>query len=97
VDVLRGGAENILEGLTGGYGLAVLDPPRSGCRHVVLDKILEFAPRRVVYISCNPSTLARDAQILREGGYRLESLRAFDMFPQTAHVETVALMERIEI
>ncbi|MDR2136736.1 MAG: 23S rRNA (uracil(1939)-C(5))-methyltransferase RlmD [Synergistaceae bacterium] len=93
VGVLQGRAEDVLENLPGGYGLVVLDPPRSGCQRVVLDKILEFGPRRVLYVSCNPSTLARDAKILREGGYRLKSLRAFDMFPQTTHVETVALME----
>jgi 23S rRNA (uracil1939-C5)-methyltransferase len=90
---LRGRAEDVMTALPGGYDLIVLDPPRSGCEGAVLNKILEFAPQRVLYVSCNPATLARDAKILREGGYRLQSLRAFDMFPQTVHVETVALME----
>jgi 23S rRNA (uracil1939-C5)-methyltransferase len=96
VDVVQGRAENFSGGLPGpeGYDLVVLDPPRSGCERAVLDKILAFGPRRVLYVSCNPSTLARDAKILREGGgYSLKALRAFDMFPQTVHVETVALME----
>jgi 23S rRNA (uracil1939-C5)-methyltransferase len=99
VDVVQGRAEDFL-GVSGGlpgpeeYDLVVLDPPRSGCERAVLDEILAFGPRRVLYVSCNPSTLARDAKILREGGgYRLKALRAFDMFPQTVHVETAALME----
>ncbi|MDR2180022.1 MAG: 23S rRNA (uracil(1939)-C(5))-methyltransferase RlmD [Synergistaceae bacterium] len=91
---LRGRAEDVMAALPGGYDLVVVDPPRSGCQRTVLNKILEFAPKGVLYVSCNPATLARDAKILREGGYRLQSLRAFDMFPQTVHVETVAFMER---
>jgi 23S rRNA (uracil1939-C5)-methyltransferase len=91
---LKGRAEEVMTDLPGGYDLIVLDPPRSGCEGAVLNKILEFGPKRVLYVSCNPATLARDAKILREGGYRLRSLRAFDMFPQTVHVETVAFMER---
>lgn len=90
---LRGKAEDVMTELQGNYDLVVMDPPRSGCERVVLDRILDFRPARVVYVSCNPSTLARDAKILSQGGYRLTSVRAFDMFPQTAHVETVVLME----
>ena len=94
VRVLKGRAEDLMGDLAGGYGLVVLDPPRAGCARAVLDKILEFRPKRVLYVSCNPATLARDAKILREGGgYTLKSLRAFDMFPQTTHVETIALIE----
>lgn len=94
VRVLKGRAEDLMGDLAGGYGLAVLDPPRAGCARTVLDKILEFRPERVLYVSCNPATLARDAKILREGGgYTLKSLRAFDMFPQTTHVEIIALIE----
>jgi 23S rRNA (uracil1939-C5)-methyltransferase len=92
VRVLEGKAEEADIGA--GYDLVVLDPPRAGCERAVLDKILTLGPARVVYVSCNPSTLARDAKLLRQGGYRLASVRAFDMFPQTVHVETVALMER---
>jgi 23S rRNA (uracil1939-C5)-methyltransferase len=94
VRVLEGRAEEVAPDVGTGYDLVVLDPPRAGCESAVLDKILALAPARVVYVSCNPSTLARDAKALRQGGYRLTSVRAFDMFPQTVHVETVALMER---
>jgi 23S rRNA (uracil1939-C5)-methyltransferase len=91
---LKGRAEDVMTDLPGGYDVIVLDPPRSGCERAVLNKILEFGPKNVLYVSCNPATLARDAKILGEGGYRLKFLRAFDMFPQTVHVETVASMER---
>ncbi|MDR1376803.1 MAG: 23S rRNA (uracil(1939)-C(5))-methyltransferase RlmD, partial [Synergistaceae bacterium] len=89
VRVLEGKAEDVVSDVGAGYDLVVLDPPRAGCERAVLDKILELGPARVVYVSCDPSTLARDAKILRQGGYRLTSVRAFDMFPQTVHVETV--------
>jgi 23S rRNA (uracil1939-C5)-methyltransferase len=95
VRVLEGRAEDVVPNLGTGYGLVVLDPPRAGCERAVLDKILALSPERVVYVSCNPATLGRDAGILRRGGYRLASVRAFDMFPQTVHVETVVLMESV--
>lgn len=60
----------------------------------VLEAIHAFRTPRVVYVSCNPATLARDARILAGHGYRLTSIRSFDMFPQTVHVETVAVLER---
>lgn len=92
VTPLQGKAEERIAELDG-YDLVVMDPPRTGCERAVLDRIAEVRPRRVVYVSCNPSTLARDAKILRTAGYALKSVRAFDMFPQTVHVETVALLE----
>lgn len=67
----------------------LLDPPRAGAESAVIKGILDFAPRRVTYVSCDPATLARDLKKLIAGGYAIESLRAFDLFPQTHHVETV--------
>ena len=93
VKVMRGKAEEFTAGAVEPYDLVVLDPPRGGCERGVLNKIIELEIGRVLYISCNPATLARDAKILKEGGYALKSVRAFDMFPQTAHVETAVLME----
>ena len=72
----------------------VVDPPRKGCDKVLLDSIIKVAPNRVVYVSCDPSTLARDLKILSEGGYRVEKVQPVDMFPHTSHVETVCLLSR---
>jgi 23S rRNA (uracil1939-C5)-methyltransferase len=74
--------------------IIVLDPPRKGCEAPVIEAIIETAPRAVVYISCNPDTLARDAKALRDGGYRLIELHPYDMFVHSVHVESVALFER---
>jgi 23S rRNA (uracil1939-C5)-methyltransferase len=68
----------------------LLDPPRSGAEDDAVRGILTLRPRRIAYVSCDPATLARDLKGLAAGGYRLDSLQAFDMFPQTHHVETVA-------
>lgn len=71
------------------YDTVVLDPPRTGCAPEVVASILKLAPKRIIYVSCNPATLARDLKLMASGGYALNSVRAFDMFPQTSHVETV--------
>lgn len=67
----------------------VVDPPRKGCDPRLLDTILEMHPERVVYVSCNPSTLARDLRVLEDGGYRTVEVQPVDMFPHTTHIETV--------
>ncbi|GGF96468.1 23S rRNA (uracil-C(5))-methyltransferase RlmCD [Paenibacillus albidus] len=71
----------------------VVDPPRKGCDPRLLDTILTMKPERVVYVSCNPSTLARDLRVLEDGGYRTVEVQPVDMFPHTVHVECVLLME----
>lgn len=68
----------------------VVDPPRKGCDEALLDTILKMKPNRVVYVSCNPGTLARDLRILEDGGYVTEEVQPVDMFPHTSHVECVA-------
>jgi len=68
-----------------------LDPPRKGAEPEALSAILEMAPPKIVYVSCNPPTLARDAKILAAGGYTLKKAVPADMFPNTSHVECVAL------
>ncbi len=72
----------------------VVDPPRAGLSQKVVRRIIECAPRRIVYISCNPTTLAPNAAQLAEAGWALRKVRPVDMFPQTHHVECVALLER---
>jgi len=68
----------------------VVDPPRKGCDPALLETILAIQPERVVYVSCNPSTLARDLRVLEDGGYRTVEVTPVDMFPHTGHVECVA-------
>lgn len=76
-------------------GRAVLvDPPRKGCDATVCEGIVRAGFGKIVYISCNPATLARDARYFQDNGYVLSSIRAFDMFPQTTHVETLVSLER---
>jgi len=67
----------------------LLDPPRAGAGAAVVKGIINLRPRRIAYVSCDPATLARDLRSLTENGYRLDSVAAFDMFPQTHHVETI--------
>ncbi|WP_416828888.1 23S rRNA (uracil(1939)-C(5))-methyltransferase RlmD [Ectobacillus polymachus] len=74
----------------------VVDPPRKGCGQELLDTIIAMKPKRVVYVSCNPGTLARDLRILEDGGFETKEIQPVDMFPQTMHVECCALIERIE-
>lgn len=71
----------------------VVDPPRKGCDEALLQTIIEHKPKRVVYVSCNPSTLARDLRILEDGGYKTIEITAVDMFPQTTHCECCAWLE----
>lgn len=71
-----------------------LDPPRKGCDEACLSAVLELSPKRIVYVSCDPGSLARDIKYLREGGYELQKWVGIDNFPRTGHVETVVLLSR---
>ena len=73
----------------------VVDPPRKGCDERCLSTMLAMKPRRIVYVSCDSATLARDLRILVDGGYELKRVRAFDQFPNSGHVETVALLSKL--
>lgn len=75
------------------FDLVLLDPPRSGA-YPVMRELLQARPRRVIYISCDPATLARDLVPLQHGGYRVVSSQPFDLFPQTYHLESLTLLER---
>ena len=75
--------------------VVLLDPPRAGCDKSVLKAVMRAGPRRIVYVSCGPATLARDAAVLvHQKGYRLAAAGVANMFPHTAHVESIALFER---
>jgi 23S rRNA (uracil1939-C5)-methyltransferase len=90
VQFLEGKAEEVLAQLEERPQGVILDPPRAGCHRDTLDALIRLAPRRVVYVSCDPDTLARDLEILCDGPFRLERVRPVDMFPQTHHVECIA-------
>ena len=77
--------------------VVVVDPPRKGLNADAIDALSRMAPRRIVYVSCDPATLARDVSHLKEKGYRLQSAQAADLFPRCAHVETVVLLSREKV
>lgn len=95
VEFVRGTAENILSMMYDKrikVDKIIVDPPRKGCEKEVLDTIVKMKPEIVVYVSCNPATLARDLKYLEENGYEVEEAQPVDMFPMTMHVETVTLL-----
>lgn len=76
--------------------IVIVDPPRKGCEKEVIDTIINMAPQKVVYVSCNPSTLARDIKLLESGGFKLQKVQPIDQFPWSGHVECVVLMSRVD-
>ena len=95
VEFVCGEAEKVVPEMYGKgirADVVVLDPPRKGCDRVLLDTVAQMKPERVVYVSCNPATLARDLNILDELGYRANEIQSVDMFPHTYHVEAIVLM-----
>ncbi|WP_273325955.1 23S rRNA (uracil(1939)-C(5))-methyltransferase RlmD [Vallitalea guaymasensis] len=89
------------EVITGKYNegvradVIVVDPPRKGCDRELLETIMKMQPEKVVYVSCDPGTMARDVKVLGEGGYRVEEVQPVDMFPQTVHVECVTVLRKL--
>ncbi len=95
VEYLPGKVETVLRQVRiGRHSAAILDPPRAGCEPAAVAELLRLGPERVVYVSCEPSTHARDINALVQGGYRVRRAAIVDMFPQTYHIESVALLER---
>jgi len=88
--LLTGRVDQLLDGLGPEVDAVVLDPPRSGAGRVICAGMAQRSPRVIVFVACDPAALARDTAILTDTGYRLDTLRAFDCFPQTHHVECVA-------
>jgi 23S rRNA (uracil1939-C5)-methyltransferase len=94
VELYEGNAEEVIPFLEAKPDIVVVDPPRAGLDKTVVDGILKLEPNLVAYVSCDPSTLARDAARLINGGYRLKHVTPFDVFPQTYHIESISLFER---
>lgn len=96
VEIRKGKVEDLLPALASQIDGLVIDPPRAGCQSSVLEALVQHPVSRVVYVSCDPSTLARDLNILchLHPTYRLRSVQPLDMFPHTAHIENVAVLER---
>jgi 23S rRNA (uracil1939-C5)-methyltransferase len=73
--------------------IAILNPPRKGCERSFLESLATLKPTKIIYVSCDPATLSRDLVILCEKGYKIGNVKPFDMFPQTVHVECVAVLQ----
>ena len=98
VELYEGPAEEILPALVGqisGVTHVLVDPPRAGLERYALDAIISLQPQVIAYVSCDPSTLARDAARLIAGGYRLVEVTPFDLFPQTYHIESISIFEKM--
>jgi 23S rRNA (uracil1939-C5)-methyltransferase len=97
VELYEGLAEEILPAIVGRIDnppYVLVDPPRAGLDKAVVDGILKLSPQMMAYVSCDPSTLARDAARFINGGYRLKEVTPFDLFPQTYHIESISIFER---
>lgn len=92
VEMRHGKTEEVLEDLDVEVDSVVVDPPRVGCDPGALESLMRLAPSRLVYVSCDPSTLSRDLKVLSDGPYTIESVQPVDMFPQTHHVECIAVL-----
>ena len=99
VEFVQGKAEKIMPQMVARGArpqVVVVDPPRKGCGRELLDSIIAVSPQRVVYVSCNPATLARDLRHLVNGGYTVAEVQPVDMFPQTGHVEAIILLQNLK-
>ena len=95
-DFYEGKAEEIIPDLINNQGInadvVIVDPPRKGCDNVLIDSIIKMRPKRLVYVSCDPKSLARDLKILQDNGFKTKYVQPVDMFPHTVHIETVAFI-----
>lgn len=92
VEIVQGRVERVLRQKPRNFDAVVLDPPRAGAGKAVVSQLMAAGPRAIAYVSCDPASFARDLGYFREGGWSLAELRAFDLYPHTHHMETVALL-----
>ncbi|MCB5275177.1 23S rRNA (uracil(1939)-C(5))-methyltransferase RlmD [Arthrobacter sp. SO5] len=92
VEIVQGRVERVLREKARSFDAILLDPPRAGAGKAVVNQLIGAAPRAIAYVSCDPASFARDVGYFRQGGWELSGLRAFDLYPHTHHMETVALL-----
>ncbi|AFM40253.1 23S rRNA (uracil-5-)-methyltransferase RumA [Desulfosporosinus acidiphilus SJ4] len=95
VEFITGKVEDTFRQITDQPDIVVLDPPRAGAHKSVLERLLELKPKQIIYVSCDPGTLARDLGILQSGGYQVAEVQPVDMFPWTVHTEVIILLQRL--
>jgi len=93
---IKGACEEIVPALTDDFDVIILDPPRSGCKKELIQEVINKSPRSLIYVSCNPATLARDLALFEDSVYQVKEIQPIDMFPQTSHVECVVRIYRKE-
>lgn len=91
---IKGTCEKIVPDLEDQFDVVILDPPRTGCKPELIEALIKKVPQRIVYVSCNPATLARDLALFVKGGYHVSEVQPLDMFPQTSHVECVVRIDK---
>jgi 23S rRNA (uracil1939-C5)-methyltransferase len=94
IEIRTADVEEFLRKFKGAPDLILVDPPRAGLTPPILRRLAEIAPQRINYVSCEPSTLARDLRGLLQGGYEISAMHLFDLFPQTFHMETIVRLQR---
>ena len=97
IDFIAGDVLEKIDRVKGKYEIVVLDPPREGINPKAIKKIMDLEPEEFIYISCNPKTQVRDLEIFIENGYKIKNYQAFDQFPRSRHVETVALLSKLDV
>jgi 23S rRNA (uracil1939-C5)-methyltransferase len=94
IECLQGDALRVLQKMERTFAVAIVDPPRAGCDSKVLSWLCQQISEKIVYISCDPTTLARDLKQLSAAGWQIKIVQPFDMFPQTYHIETLVILEK---
>ena len=95
VELIQGDARTTLTRLKENFDVAIVDPPRAGCHTEVLNWLSKHIQKQILYVSCNPTTMARDLSRLAANGWNVKQVQPIDMFPQTYHIECVAQLERV--
>ena len=96
VELYEASVDTVLPSLRINPAAVLVDPPRAGLGPAVIEEIVNLSPQKLIYVSCDPTTLARDGRALRDGGFELQSVIPIDLFPQTFHIEAFSLWKKTE-